>query len=678
MNGIMITLILLCLFCNISAQGNSEKLDESTQNEYFQITPFKTSSGVYYEYVGEMRRSVSNWRIAVFLDIGRQRRYFNDLKARLKKLKEQCIAKEKWCHDLVVLYNWEDKWEMAEELQKQYQNQIDELSNTKKRMPKKMTSQLRMRRSVPLLGFLGKIAGPIAGVLNYDDGERYDAAIEDLNAAQNNLSLLVGKQTHVVRSQLDTLYLKVQQHGTHLQNLHHQLEDLLKKFESVVNVRNELERRDVMESLMGALKLGLDHNIRTTSTMLDTVHVARKGEFHPGLLTSEQLRPIIRDIQDNLTDVSFPLLGPRVSIDELIQISTVSIHCEKNNLKVLIDVPLLEKYKYQAFRIHPVPIVQEVLGNGTGRAYIKSEYDYLIVDDEERTYLLLMEDDWKACRKTTSYHACLNGLPIYDIRERPICEVLLLLNPTISALKSCNIQLTTNQESYWRTLKTLGSWIYSFIHHQTVTIFCHSTSPIKINLQGVGIIKLAPGCSVRTNEATIPATTMQAGQSEMIYESEIHLNLTSLSLAISNYGHLISKSHIEINSLPEIGLNMSSFEKNSRTLEDLEYQLESFAVQRHIKEKQSVLIYGSYGGITVVCLIIVVYFCRRPLKFGTDFLTRVLCFCKSRRTRMEIETNAMKLGSIVTVSSTVPLSSAAVPMELIPQNQFENPVNRPI
>ncbi|XP_043482087.1 uncharacterized protein LOC122511095 [Leptopilina heterotoma] len=678
MNGTMITLILFCLFCNISAQNNSERPDDSTYNEYFQITPFKTSSGVYYEYVGEMRRSVSTWRIAVFLDIDRQRKYFNDLIARLKKLKEQCRAKEKWCQDLVVLYNWEDKWEMAEELQKEYQNQIEELSISKKRMPKKMTSQLRVRRNVPLLGFLGKIAGPIAGVLNYEDGERYDAAIEDLNAANNNLSLLVGKQTHVVRSQLDTLYLKVQEHGTHLQNLHKHLEDLLEKYKSVVNVRDELERRDVMESLLGALKLGLDHNIRTTSTMLKAVHEARKGEFHPGLLTSEQLRPIIRDIQDNLTDVSFPLLGPRVSIDELIQISTVSIHCEKFNLKVLIDVPLLENHKYQAFRIHPVPIVQEVLVNGTGRAYIKSEYDYLIVDDEERTYLLLMEDDWKSCRKTSTYHACLKGVPIYDIRERPICEVLLLLNPTISALKSCDIQLTTNQESYWRTLKTLGSWIYSFARSELVTIFCHSTSPLKINLQGVGIMKLAPGCSMRTKDATIPATTFQAGQSEMIYESQLHLNLTALSQAISNYGHLIAKSHIEIDSLPEIGLNMSSFEANSRTLEDLEYQLESFALQRHIKDKQSVLIYGSYGGITVVCLIIVVYFCRRPLKFGTDFLTSLLCFCKSRSRNMEISTNAMKTGSIVTVSSTVPLTSVAMPMELMPQNQFENSVNRPI
>lgn len=83
---------------------------------------------------------------------------------------------------------------MAAEHQHQFHTQIIELENTKGMLPRKMSSQFRLRKSVPLLGFLGKIAGPVAGMLTYDDGERYDGAIQDLNHAEANLSHFVGNK----------------------------------------------------------------------------------------------------------------------------------------------------------------------------------------------------------------------------------------------------------------------------------------------------------------------------------------------------------------------------------------------------------------------------------------------------------------------------------------------------
>lgn len=66
--------------------------------------------------------------------------------------------------------------------------------------------------------------------------------------------------------------------------------------------------------------------------------------------------------------------------------------------------------------MYPLPTVQEAMGNEVVRAYIKTEHDYLIIDEEQRTYLLLTEQDWKSCKSTTSYHAFVNGVPIYDLK----------------------------------------------------------------------------------------------------------------------------------------------------------------------------------------------------------------------------------------------------------------------
>ena len=52
-------------------------------------------------------------------------------------------------------------------------------------------------------GFIGGVVGPVAGLLTYEDGRRIDAEIDDLNRATVNVSYLLGKQTHVIRAQLD-------------------------------------------------------------------------------------------------------------------------------------------------------------------------------------------------------------------------------------------------------------------------------------------------------------------------------------------------------------------------------------------------------------------------------------------------------------------------------------------
>ncbi|XP_043469391.1 uncharacterized protein LOC122503050 [Leptopilina heterotoma] len=616
--------IALCLVLTAGANSDDSLANDPTTSTFFQITPFNISSGVYFEHFGEVRRSTSRWRVAVFLDIGKQIRHYNDLKLRLERLKEYCRPGENWCEQTMYQFQWGDKWEMASELQLQFRGQIEELENTRTSLPRKMSSQLKVRRSVPLLGFLGKIAGPIAGVLNYDDGERYDAAIEDLNQAQSNLTRYLGKQTHIVRSQLDIIHTQYVNQQGQMDNLRQDLQNLLLREGKSATWKEAEERRQSIILLMEALKIGLDHNIKATSTILNAVHEARQNRLHPGIISSNQLEPIMREIQDNLTDVYFPLPGPKVSIDELIRIATISIWCDNHKLKVLIDIPLLERHKYQSFKIHPLPTIQESLGSGTQRAYISSDYDYLIIDEDKRTYLLIHQEEWKECRSTAAYHACLEGVPIYDVRERPGCEPLLLDQPSIEAMRSCTIKITTAPESYWQPLRTLSAWLYSFARPEVITIYCHSMTPVKVNLTGVGMMKLAPGCSVKTKDVTIPATSEQKGQTSLIFETELHLDVMKVSPLLATHADLaitLEDRHVEVKSL---GSKMSSFEANSKTLYELEEELEDLAVQKQFKNKHTTLVYGAYGGSMLIIICIILYLCRKPISSGANHFSNIL------------------------------------------------------
>ncbi|XP_051176159.1 uncharacterized protein LOC127291222 [Leptopilina boulardi] len=577
----------------------------------YQITSLDISSGIYYEYSGEVRRSVSNWRISIFLDIGKQVRHFEDLNYKLNDVKQQCFPKEEWCGVRIKSFPWEDRWEIAADLQRELQRQIEELERTRQNLPILVSSQFRARRSVPLFGFLGKIAGPIAGVLNYEDGEHYEAVMQELNEAQANLSHLVGKQTHVVRSQLESLHSQVQHHDEVLQELHQSFDTLNKELNGQFQHSEFQEYSKLLDKTLAAIKLGLDHSIRATTTMLDAVHDARRGQLHPGILSSEQLGPILDDIRNNATDVIFPIPGPKVSVDELMQVATTSILCEDHKIKILIDIPLLEQDKYAAFKLHPLPTLQGELGNASTRAYVNPAYNYLIVDKEQRTYLLLKDKDWENCRTTTSFHACLKGSPIYDLQNRPICEVSLLTNPTDKVLRTCDIRITSSLESFWKPLRTLAAWLYSVAKPEVLLIICHSAYPIKINITGTGIIRLAPGCSAKTKDIIIPATATQVGQTEILYEPELHLDLKRISSVFSTYSHLTTTMEIQENVRTK--LKTPNFDTNSKTLEQLEQELENFAMQRKWRTHHSILIYGSYSGLVIFGIISLLLLCRHSI-----------------------------------------------------------------
>ena len=69
--------------------------------------------------------------------------------------------------------------------------------------------------------------------------------------------------------------------------------------------------------------------------------------MHPGLLTPSQLELIYRDFQDHRPEVSFPISGPIVDIEELTSVSTVTSLYKGGVLKILLDIPLLGRANLQ-------------------------------------------------------------------------------------------------------------------------------------------------------------------------------------------------------------------------------------------------------------------------------------------------------------------------------------------
>ena len=158
---------------------------------------------------------------------------------------------------------------------------------------------MRRWRATPLLGFLGGIIEPVAGLLIYDDAQLIEGKIQELNEAQANISHLVGQQTHLVRSQLEEMHNQAQQHQEKLKSLRNVLTNLNQELGQVDRKITELKYTKALTRVLQENDAAVEEYIRATDKILNVLQAARQKKMHPGLLTPSQLELIYRDIQDH-------------------------------------------------------------------------------------------------------------------------------------------------------------------------------------------------------------------------------------------------------------------------------------------------------------------------------------------------------------------------------------------
>ena len=205
--------------------ATSQKHGEDT----YRITPIKSSTGVYYEYLGTTRWTTSTWRITIFMDINKIQKPLSSYKHNMDNLAAHCPpGYEEHCHQVITNHALGSKLNLAERLQGELMKETTRMEQRAgKLLPSRLPKAMRRWRATPLLGFLGGIIGTIAGLLTYEDGRLIEAKIQELNEAQANISHLVGQQTHVIRSQLEEMHNQAQQHQGKLKSLKNELTILI-------------------------------------------------------------------------------------------------------------------------------------------------------------------------------------------------------------------------------------------------------------------------------------------------------------------------------------------------------------------------------------------------------------------------------------------------------------------
>ena len=125
------------------------------------------------------------------------------------------------------------------------------------------------------------------------------------------------------------------------------------------------------------------------------------------------------------------------------------------------------------------------------------------------------------------------------MRTYASCESSLLNNPTVESFRLCEVQVSYRKRPFFKLLETPGGWIYSFLTKTAAEITCPARRTSKIQLKGVGIVQIAPGCYLRTSRLSLPSPGSRAQTSVVTYEPHLHLNLSELSPALLQHKQLM-------------------------------------------------------------------------------------------------------------------------------------------
>lgn len=113
--------------------------------------------------------------------------------------------------------------------------------------------------------------------------------INDLNLAQENISHLVGQQTHIVQSQLEESHEFKQAQDAHQTQLQHELQISVQHFNDISNAVYEISYTQNFSKVLHAIDMSLDEYLRSANQILENVHSARRSKLYLLLLTPEQL-----------------------------------------------------------------------------------------------------------------------------------------------------------------------------------------------------------------------------------------------------------------------------------------------------------------------------------------------------------------------------------------------------
>jgi len=156
--------------------------------------------------------------------------------------------------------------------------------------------------------------------------------------------------------------------------------------------------------------------------IIDFITHTKNGAILTHLLPMETIIIELKEAITLLTSgLHFPFRVQTTNWRIIQKYSVMGAHYSYSSIYIILKFSIVTYSVYDIIKITPVPIHDSV--NVFTSTLIKTAYNLIAIDKENRRYLLLNEHDLKDCTQVSIRYTCDHNWPTYHVQEDAPCEI---------------------------------------------------------------------------------------------------------------------------------------------------------------------------------------------------------------------------------------------------------------
>lgn len=454
-------LALTVLLCITSVFG---------QQTPYKLQPFDQSPGIYYQDNGIVKLINGHWNIIAYYDLENYWAELGNLKTSIHKLSRICT--KSFCKSTMSQFN---------------HSLSDIQANNELIFGKK---NLRKKRGA--LDFIGNLAGDIFGVLDSRFAEKYKNDIFQSKANEAHLLHLLRNQT-TISEVTENIMRKTNQ------DIQNQFSFINEKTEQILNLTDENQKDQEIQNIIIQCSMIANTYRDTQRMILNTILDTHQGNHNPSIISPTQLQKQLEIIKTKLPATTTTPDGIENNINKIYKLMKIKAAVLKNHIIFNVAVPLVNTEHFQLYKITAVPIAKN-----ENYIWITPSTQYIIINPMRDLFYPLDQYELDKCAKESeAEYWCEQYHPIYNPKSTfSHCEIALMLHSE-QLSPTCKME-TKVAEKIWIPLTNTNEWIYALPTLQIIDIICQNRV-FNVKLEGMGIIKLQPGCTIKQPTMLITA-----------------------------------------------------------------------------------------------------------------------------------------------------------------------------
>lgn len=309
---------------------------------------------------------------------------------------------------------------------------------------------------------------------------------------------LLKEQTSLVRSTFNAVNQTVSRLLSVQRENDNSIEGLLKRLRAIRNDfrlgSSDVEARLTLIELIQLITLEMTGVMERQNEILSIVTTTEAGRLHPMVLGVDQLNRVYRNMTSRM-GFEEVLVGTE-DIPKMIRLDSAQ---QGQNLLVQLEVPMIKTADFQLFRAYALPH----FGKYPDGPVLEGRY--LAVNDEDKTYVVLSEDELKGCSATeTEFGAdqikyfCRRSTPLYT-KASGSCIISLFQQRNIRDTGDCVFRSQSYKDSVIK-MTMPSTWLWLAESDRDVQITCDDTPDVHhVRIPAQSIVQLNGMCELETD-----------------------------------------------------------------------------------------------------------------------------------------------------------------------------------